>query len=233
MLGEHEELGARVGVDDTTSHVEHWALGGSDAGRRLADLTRMTSSRRPPAGEIDRVRIFEVELGLLDVTGNVDEHRTATAGTCDVERSLDHVGQLFHVFDEPRMLDDRDRDSRDVALLKGVSPDQMRPHLTGDADEGSRVHPRVCDRRDEIGRAGPRRRDRDADAPGRARVTLRHVTCALLVACEDVADGRATCEGVVGRQDRSARDSEDDLDAFGLEGAKQGIGTVHPHASSR
>ena len=78
----------------------------------------------------------------------------------DVERGLDHVRDLVDVLHEPRVLDDRDRDPGDVALLERVGADQDRAHLARDADERRRVHPRVGDRRDEVRRARARRRER-------------------------------------------------------------------------
>src|SRR5439155_18710311 len=117
------ELGARVGVENAAPSVEDGSLGGGDSGCGFADLAWVSPARRPPAGEIDRLRILEVELSLLDVTGNVDQHRPAATGACDVERSLDRVGQLLDVFHEPRVLDDRDRSEEHTSEL------QSRGHL--------------------------------------------------------------------------------------------------------
>ena len=47
--------------------------------RRLATW-RVDRARRPPAGQVDLVRVREVELGLLDVARDVDEHGAAAAG---------------------------------------------------------------------------------------------------------------------------------------------------------
>ena len=119
------------------------------------------------------------------------------AGARDVERRLEHAGQLLDVLDEPRVLDDRHRDPGRVDLLECVGADQRRPHLAGDADERRRVHPRVGDRRDEVRRARAGRRDRDADLARSARVTLGHVPGALLVPREHVPHGRPARDRVV------------------------------------
>ena len=89
---------------------------------------------------------------------------------------------------------------------------------------GDGVGPGVRDRRDEVGGAGPRGREDDADAAGRPRVALRHVAGALLVAGEDVAQRRALGERVVERQGRAAGQAEHDLDAVGLERAQERVG---------
>jgi hypothetical protein len=49
------------------------------------------------------------------------------------------------------------------------------------------------------------------------------VTRTLLVARQDMTNGRAARNRVVGRKDRSARDAESNLDPFGLEGAENRV----------
>ena len=73
------------------------------------------------------VRVAEVELVLLEVARDVDEHRPAAAGAGDVEGGLEHVRDLLDVLHEPGVLDDRRRHAGDVALLEGVGADQVAP----------------------------------------------------------------------------------------------------------
>ena len=138
-----------------------------------------------------------------------------------------HRRQLLHVLHEPRVLDDRHRDPGDVDLLKGVGADQVRPHLPGDEDRRRRVHPRVGDRRHEVRRSGPGRRDRHPDLPRRTGVPLGHVPRALLVSGEDVSDRRAARNRVVGWEDRAARNPEGDVHALVLERAQDGVRAEH------
>ncbi len=71
---------------------------------------------------------------------------------------------------------------------------------------------------------GPGGRHGDADLARRARVALRHVAGALLVAHEHVLDLRSRRgERVVDRKDRPAGDPEADLDAARLERADNGL----------
>ena len=88
------------------------------------DLPGVAAAGRLPSREGDFVGVGELELGLLHVARDVDEHRAAAARARDVERRLDDVRQLFDVLHEPRVLDDRNRDAGDVALLEGVGADQ-------------------------------------------------------------------------------------------------------------
>src|SRR5205807_9362937 len=77
------------------------------------------------------------------------------------------------------------------------------------------VEHRVRDRRDEVGRARTRGRERDADLARRLRVALSGVAGALLVAAENVADARVV-ERVVGWEVRASGDAEYGLNALGL-----------------
>src|SRR5207247_366254 len=106
---------------------------GGDAFGGLRDLAGMPAAWRPPAGEVDGIRVLEAELGLLHVPRYVHEDGAAAAGAGDVERRLQHLRQLRRLLHEPGVLDDRDREAGDVALLKGVGADLMRSHLAGDA----------------------------------------------------------------------------------------------------
>src|SRR4029077_596000 len=193
----------------------------------LGDLSRVSADGWPPAGEVDRIRVPEVERRFLEVARDVDEDRAAAAGPGDVEGGLEHVRDLLDVLHEPGVLDDRGGHAGDVALLEGVGPDQVAPDLAGDADERRRVHPGVGDRGDEVGRTRARRGEGDADAAGRACVAFGHVPGTLLVAREHVPHGRPSRDRVVDGQDRAARDPEGDLDGLGLEGAEDCVGSVH------
>ena len=226
-LDQGEQLGGGVGVEDAAAGVDDRLLRLDDRLRRLAHLPLVNLRRRAPAGQVDLGRVREVDLGLLGVLGDVDEHGAGPAGAGDVEGVLDRLRQLAGIQDEPRMLDDRHRDAGGVGLLEGVGADQVRPDLAGDADERRRVHPRVGDRGHEIGRTGARGRQRDSDLAGGARVALGHVAGALLVAAEHVPYGRAPRDCVVGRQDRPTGDPEHDIDAFCLERAQDGVGAEH------
>ena len=226
-LDQGEQLGRRVGVEHAAAGVDDRLLRLDDRLRRLAHLPLVNLRRRAPAGQVDLGRVGEVDLGLLGVLRDVDEHGAGPAGAGDVEGVLDRLRQLAGIQDEPRMLDDRHRDAGGVGLLEGVGADQVRPDLAGDADERRRVHPRVGDRGHEIGRTGARGRKRYSDLAGSARVALGHVAGALLVAAEHVPYGRAPRDRIVGRQDRPTGDPEHDIDAFCLERAQDGVGAEH------
>jgi hypothetical protein len=123
-VNELEQLVAGVGVEDAAARVDDRPLRHGDRVRSFPHLPRMDRSWRFPSGQVDLVGVNEVELGLLDVLGDVDEHRALAARARDVKRSLEDTRELLDVLDEPRVLDDRHRDARGVDLLKCVGADQ-------------------------------------------------------------------------------------------------------------
>ena len=108
-------------------------------------------------------------------------------------------------------------DAGGVAFLERVRADQMRRHLAGDADERDRVHQRVGQAGDRVGRAGPGGDEQHADLAGRARVAFGGVRGALLVAHQDMANLVLAENRVVDRQHRAAGIAEHEIDALVLQ----------------
>ncbi len=166
-------------------------------------------------------------LGELDVLGDVDHDRARAPGTRDVERLVQDARKLVHVLDEIIVLGAGPRDADRVAFLEGIVADQVRRHLPGDADDRNRIHQRVGQSGDGVGRAGARCDQHDADFAGRARIALCRVHGALLVADEDVLDAVLLVQLVIDRQHGTPRITEDVLDALIGESLKHHLGACH------
>ena len=125
------------------------------------------------------------------------------------------------------MLRDRHRDAADVGFLERVGADGAAGHLTGDGDDGHRVHVRVGQRGDEVRGAGAGGGHADADPAGDHRIALGGVAGTLLVADQDVADLLGVEQRVVRGEDRAAGDAEDDLDAGVLQRPHEALRAGH------
>ena len=124
----------------------------------------------------------------LDVLRNVDDDGSGPAGARDVESFVQHARQVVDVLDQRVVLRARPRDADRIAFLKRVVADEMRRHLTCDADERNGIHQRVGKAGHGVGRARARRHQTDADLAGRPGIAFRRMKRTALLANEDVAD---------------------------------------------
>ena len=236
-LGQLAQRLGRPGLEDAAAGVDHRPLGGEDQLGSVLDLAGMPLGRRLVAGQARRdllvARPVPLHRGARvgrvdDVLGDVDQHRTGTPGRGDVERLTDDAGDVGGVGDQVVVLRDRHRDAGRVALLERIGADRAVGHLPGDADHRHRVEVGVGERRHDVGRRGAGRDHADTGLARHVRIALGHVAGALFVAHQDVADRRVD-DRVVHREDRAARQAEDDLDTFHLECLDEGLSPVELH----
>ena len=166
-------------------------------------------------------------VGELHVLRDVDHDRAGTAGGRDIERLVQHLGEIVDVAHQPVVLGAGPRDADGVAFLERVVADQMRRHLAGDADQRDRIHQRVGQRRHHVGGAGTRGDQHHARLAGRARIALGGVAGALLVADQDVLDLSLLEKLVIDRKHRAAGIAEEVLDAMIGERAHDHRGAGH------
>ena len=124
------------GVDDAAAGIDHRAFGRSQQRHGLANLRRIALHARR-VGNVDVVLARRM-IGTdpeLHVLGNVDQHRSGTAGGCDIERLVQHFRQVVDVAHQPVVLGAGTGDADGVAFLECVIADQMRGDLPGDADQ--------------------------------------------------------------------------------------------------
>ena len=225
LLGELDERFGSAGLDDPATDIEDGSLGCLDAPHGLLDAAGMRLGGWLVAGEVDRgVGVLPLELGIEDVLRDVDEDRAGATCRSDVEGLPHDRGDVGGVGHQVVVLGGGHRDPGRVGLLEGVVADRRRGDLAGDRHHRHRVHERIGEGRDEVRRAGARRRDHDADPTRRPGVPARHVPCTLFVAGEDVAD-RAVEQRVVGREDRPAGHAEYDIHPLVFEGSDECLGS--------
>ena len=165
----------------------------------------------------NRSRRDVLAFGDGDVLGNIDDHRSGTAGGGDVERLVDDAREVVDVPHEVVVFGARPGDADGVRLLEGVVADEVRGHLTRQAHDGDTVHHRVGQPGHRVGRPRTRSHEDDAGFARRAGIPLRHVRRALLVPYEHVPDTVLLEYGIVKREYGAARIPEDYVDPLVLE----------------
>jgi len=231
-LAELEHLGERVAGPHATAEVDDRARGGADERGRLGEPRLLLQLRHVP-GDVNQVRVLEVEAHVEHVLRNVDVHRARTAGPRQVEGLLHHARDVLRIGHQVVVLRHRHRDAGDVRLLEGVAPDERRRDVGGDDHQRDRVHVGVGDGGDEVRRPWPARAHADAHLARGLGVALGGVTAHLLVADQHVLQLLGAEQRVVDGQDRPTRHPEDPVHAFQLERPDHRLGTRHLLARHR
>jgi hypothetical protein len=91
------------------------------------------------AADIYSFRIGKFNSLLLNVYGDVDEHRTGTARRSDVERLFDNAWDIVDVLDQIAVLDKGRNGARNVNFLKNIPAEQNARHLSGNRDKRNAV----------------------------------------------------------------------------------------------
>src|SRR5262249_19254805 len=89
---------------------------------RALNLIRMPFNRRTIRPHVHTGHPFEFDFLPLNVDGDIDQHRTGTAGGGDVERFLKDLAEISRVLHEIVMLSDRAGDTDGVGFLNASDP---------------------------------------------------------------------------------------------------------------
>ena len=129
---------------------------------------------------------------LLDILGNIDQHRTGTV-TGRVDECQPHRGRdPGDPVDQVGAFCDRLHYRNDVDLLKGVFAQQLGWHITGYRDNGGRITVGVSNTGHQVGGAGTGSCQADTDFAAGPGVTLSGVGCALLMLHTHATDTEVT-----------------------------------------
>ena len=230
-FGQNPQWLCRARLEGAPADVEDRALGRGDQLRRLGHQHRVTEGDGVVPRQVelvDRGGPVPLHRRVRNVLGQIDEDRAGAARGGHVEGGRHHPRNVVDILDEPVVLRDAHRDARDVALLEGIGADGRRCHLARHDHQRSRVHVGVGQWRHDVGGPGPARDHGHAGPAGHHGVPLGHVPGALLVADQDVADGRVD-DRVVHRQDGAAGQAEHDVDALHLEALDEGLCSCELH----
>gem|GEM_PF-6412712 len=147
---------------------------------------------------------------------DVDQHRTRTPAARERERFTHFGVELTRIRDEDRGFGRALRDRADVGFLKTVGAHQRHAHVGRDRHDRNRIHHRIDEPGDEIGRPRSRGCAANADASAGPCITTRRKRRARLMANEDVTHGMSV-ERIVKRHDGAAGVAENNVDPLAFE----------------
>ena len=184
-----------VGGDDAAAGVDHRPLRFPDQAAGFLQLVRSEATdlrlraldhRRNPRWHMVAVRVAGVVL--LDVLGNVDQHRPGTVPPRQGEGLAHHFGNVGHLLYQGAALGNRPGDADDIHFLKGILAQQVRRHIAGDGNDGSGVTVGIGDTGDQVGGTRPGGCKAHAYPAAGAGIALGSVHRALLVFGANAAD---------------------------------------------
>src|ERR1700677_344535 len=145
-----------------------------------------------------------------------------------MKRRRHDAGNLVGRLNQKVVLGNAHSDAGDVALLKRVRANGGRRNLASYNDERRRVHVRVANGRDDVGRTGAARDHGDTGLTRGEGVALGHVTGALFVTHENVPD-RGVQDGVVYGKNRATGQAEDGIHALLFEALDECLRSCELH----
>src|SRR5262249_24978203 len=150
-------------------------------GREIRTITRQIGCRSIPVKRA---------LALLRIFRDIDQYRTWSSRFGDVKSFTQSSRDILGPSDKVVMLGDWQRDAGDVDFLKGIAADEPAANLTRNADYRRGTEHRCRDAGDHIRCPRPRGGNRDAALAAGSCETIRHMRRALLVAHQNVLNGR-------------------------------------------
>ena len=222
------EHGAAAGVEDRPLGRQHRLDGLADLAQVPLDAGVVGADAQVP-----RVVVRDLDAGVGDVLGDIDDHRAGTAGLGDVKGLADGRGQVVDVLDKEVVLHAGTGDADRVHLLEGVATDDRCRHLTGDDHQRDRVHMGGRDTGHGVGRTGPRGDQADTTLSGGPGIAIGGMGGPLLMADQDVLDLVTLEQRIVDMQHGAAGIAEHVLDAFVDQRLDRDLGTAqHRHADT-
>ena len=178
-----------IGQGRPSTDIKNRFLGRQQHLDSLVDLPGVAGIVRLVATNFDRLRVLKSGRSGLNVLGQVDHHRTGTAGTGNEEGLFDDTGQVLDVLDQVVVFSNGAGDPHDIGFLEGIVTDQRRRHLSGNDHHGNRIHVGGGNPGDGVGRAGTAGRNRHANLATDASIAVSRMNGGLFMTGQDVLDG--------------------------------------------
>ena len=246
-------LTADRGRDDDVQSFRHGLQGRLSAGENntaAADDDRVAGRKDGVRRRLDRLGVgrtrpgrkgLEIGLGpdiavidgrFLNIERQSQMRRPGASRGHRPKGRPHHAGQSCRVLDDAVPLGQGTKQSRLVELRQRITSPRRDRYVRGDRQQRDRRFVRLDDARQNMGGAAAARPLADTDAPGDARIGIRHVGRATLIAGQDMLHAVIETEkGIIERQGGVPAQAEDMLHAVGLEQAHHGLGAIQGIAS--
>ena len=211
-------------TDDAAAQTEHRLFRLTDCLRRPMHLLDVALYRGLVAPNVHGLGIHRLELRLLHIDGNINEHGTRTSGGGNVERLLHHSGDALNVLYQIAMFNEGSHSAGDVHLLENIPSQQIALHLTGNGNHRNGVHIGGGNAGDKVGCPRTGGDHAYANLAADSGIAGRHMSGVLLGAGQGIMNVRML-QGVRRRADGSPGIAEDFCYVFPLQALNQSLCT--------
>ena len=158
----------------------------------LVDLFRIPLDRRFIGRHGKVVRIFKlVYFLILDINGEIDQHRPFPSCVGNVERFFHDVRHILRLTDDVAVFHKGFAGAGNIRFLEHIATHEAAVYLPGDDHQRDAVRVRRGNTGDHIGGAGAAGNRYHAHLPGQARIAASRVGRMLFVAHQNRFDVRA------------------------------------------
>ena len=146
----------------------------------LFDLYGMSLDRWFISAEVYLFRIMKIlDRGILNINGNIDQHRSFSTGIGNIKRFPEYSGNIIYIFYQIAVFHKRFHSAGDVRLLEYIASQQFAVHLTGDTDQWNTVRKCCSNTRDNIRSARSGGYRTDSGSSGHSCHTAGSMCCIL------------------------------------------------------
>ena len=185
--------------DHASAAVDHRLLGGGDQTEHFLKGDLIGPAHGVVAAQGDALGEDRLGRLVLDILGNIDQHRPRTPTLGDMESLLDDAGDVIDIPDEIAVLHHGKGHPEKVGLLESPAPDHLLRHLTGDCHQGHRVHVGIGNAGDQIRCTGTRGGHADAGLSGHTGIPFGGKSPPLLMTGKDGTDLLRLGQGLMDR----------------------------------
>ena len=232
-LGQLQQLLLGVGQPHAAAGADEGLLGLGDGLGHPLDLQVVALYAGLIAPDVHFLRVLELlQLLVLNVDGDIDEHRSGPPGGGDVKGLLHDAGDVIGVFHQVAVLGEGGHRTGDVHLLEDIPAQQIAGHLPGNGHHGDGVHIGGGDAGDQIGRP---RAGGDHTHPylaGDAGIARGHVPGVLLGAHQGISDLRVLLQHVYNGADGGSGIAEDVVHLLPQKAFDQCLCSIHGNVTS-
>ena len=228
-LGELEQFGGGVAVNNAAAGVEHRFFGLQDHFQGPFRLPGIPVDRGVITLDFDFLGKLRHHAGLLDIFRQIHQHRAGPPRTGDIKSLVNGAGQVFDVRHQVVVLGAGPGDAHDIHFLEGIVADERGGHLPGENHNRDGVHIGRGDAGHRVGGPGTGGHQSHAHLVGSPGITVGGVHRGLLVPHQVVFDFRSAGQLIIQVDNRSPWIPEDVLHPLPLKTFENNLGAVHFH----